>query len=439
MKSLAYSETYMDVAVERLEGMYQQRLASQLSQTDALYYKLLTDHYRDMRDARKMGKKLVFHTALLPTEILYAMDVVPGAVVGICDSLNSFNNTWEQALASAKAFGIASEICANIRMEVGTVLNGVVPRPDAMVMSNISCDNVAMVGDLLVRLWDCPSYYVDLPYRYDEASVAYLTRTLHGLVVFLEGLTGRKLDWDRLLQAMEYARHMMELQRELDELRKVSPALLRDLVLFEDNISFHFMGASEAVTFFCALRDEAKARVAQGAGHVREEKYRLLTVFQPPPWGWKLFDWMEREHGVTVVYEPIFAHWGSWDWDPANPLEALARKTFMRRLFRAEHGPIELLEEDIVSRVKEYNVDGVINFCNVSCRAKSTAHRLIKDKIREGAGVPYFAIEHDGRGPGERKMGANLGRLSDVADFDSETDLRDKVESFLEMIAAGRL
>jgi len=438
VKAAAYNEMYMDVAVERLEAMYQQRRANQLTQTDALYYKLLTDHYRDVRDAPKMGKKLVFHTALVPTEILYAMDVVPGAVRGISDSVNSFNDTWEQALASATAYGFGPEICSEARMEIGTVLNGILPRPDAMIRSNLTCDNVPMVGDMLVRLWGCPSYYVDLPYRNDEASVAYLTRTLHGLVAFLEGLTGRKMDGDRLLRAMEHARNMMELQRDVDELRKAAPAPLRDLVLFEDNISYHFMGSPEAVIFFRTLRDEAKARVAQAGPLVKKEKYRLMTIFQPPLRGWKIFDWMEREHGVTVVQEPIFAHWGNWDWDPAKPLEALARKTFMRGLFRQQHGPIELLEEDLVRRAKEYKVDGVISFCNVSCRPKSTCHRLIKDKIRQATGVPYFTIEHDTHGPGERQMQGSAVRLSDAAASDSETDMCEKVGSFLEMIDRRR-
>ena len=187
-------------------------------------------------------------------------------------------------------------------------------------------------------------------------------------------------------------------------------------------ISMYLGGTPEAVNFFRQMRDEAKARVEQGSGFVKEENYRLLMFFEPPIYGWKVLDWMERAHGTTIVAEPAFSQWGPGDFDPAKPLEALAYKTFIRPTVRQQLGRVELLVEDMVQAAKEYHIDGVLTFCHVGCRQTSSCNRLLKDVIGEEVGVPFFAVEHD---------------IADPA-FVSEEEMRDKIESFLEMIDERR-
>ena len=423
MRAAPFDPTNLDHLIAVLDSMHQHRLASPLNQSDALYYQLLANYYRDIRDAPKLGKKLVYHTAILPTEIFYAMDVVPAVLEAVSDALTNLCNLWEDNLATAKAYGLAPEVCSQHRLMVANALDGQLPRPDAVIWSNFGCDNTAKSGDLLVRVWDCPGYYLDHSYFTNERELTYCTRELEDMVAFLEDLTGRKLDWDRLEQAVAYGREMMELQREVEELRKSTPAPLRSRSgMFSHLVSFYFMGTPEAVTFFRQLRDEAKARVAKGEGFIKEEKYRLLMFFEPPVYGWKLLDWMERAHGAQIVFEPAFGQWGAGDYGRSKPLETLAYKTFLRPTYRQFQGPIEPLVEDMLKGAREYNVDGVISFCHVGCRQSSSCNRLLKDKIMDETGLPFFVVEHD---------------MTDPA-FASEEEMRDKIESFLEMIDERR-
>ena len=423
MKAAPFDPTHLDRMIAVLESMHRHRLANPLNQSDALYYQLLANYYRDIRDAPKLGKKLVYHTAILPTEIFYAMDVVPAVLEAVSDALTNLCNLWEDSLATAKAYGLAPEVCSQHRLMVANALDGRLPRPDAVIWSNFGCDNTAKSGELLVRVWDCPGYYLDHSYQNNERELAYCTRELEDMVAFLEDLTGRKMDWERLAQALQYGREMMQLQREVEELRKTMPAPLRSRSgMFSHLVSFYFMGTPEAVTFFRQLRDEAKARVEKGEGVVKEEKYRLLMFFEPPVYGWKLLDWMERAHGAQIVFEPAFGQWGPGDYESARPLEALARKTFLRPTYRQFQGPVEPLVEDMLKGAREYNVDGVISFCHVGCRQSSACNRLLKDTIMEETGLPFFAVEHD---------------MTDPA-FASEEEMRDKIEGFLEMIDERR-
>ena len=423
MKAARFDSTQLDRLIDALDGMHRHRLANPLNPSDALYYELLSNYYRDMRDAPKLGKKLVYHTAILPTEILYALDIVPAVLEAVSDAVTNLCNLWEDSLAAAKAFGLAPEVCSQHRLMVANALNGWLPHPDAVIWSNFGCDNTAKSGDLLVRLWDCPGYYLDHSYQNNERELAYCTRELEDMVAFLEDLTGRKMDWDRLAQAIAYGREMMHLQREVEALRKAVPLPVRSRTgMFSHLISFYFMGSPQAVAFFRQLRDEAKARVEKGEGFLKEEKYRLLMFYEPPVYGWKLLDWLERAHGAMIVFEPAFGQWGPGEYDSARPLEALAYKTFLRPTYRQFQGPIEPLVEDMVRGAKEYHVDGVLTFTHVGCRQSASCNRLLKDKIMEETGLPFFSVEHD---------------MTDPA-FASEEEMRDKIEGFLEMIDERR-
>ena len=423
MKAATFDPTNLNQMIGVLDSLYQHRVASPLNKSDEIYYALLAKYYRDIRDAHDMGKKLVYHTVMLPTEIFYAMDVVPGLLEPVACAVTNLCNNWEEGLAAAKAYGLAPETCSAHRLMIGNALNGWLPRPDAVIWSNMACDNTAKSTDLLARLWDCPGYYLDRGYNDNERELSYFVRELEAMVAFLEELTGRKMDYDRLAQAVEHGRQMMYLQREVEELRKAKPMPLRSRAgMFSHLISFYYMGTPEAVTFFRILRDEAKARVEKGEGFIKEEKYRLLMYFEPPVYGWKVIDWMERAHGAVLVFEPCFGQWGPGDYDPAKPLEALAYKTFIRPTTRQQHGPVGHMVEDMLRGAQEYDVDGVISFCHVGCRQSSSCNRLLKDVIGEETGLPFFAVEHD---------------FADPA-FVSEEEMRDKIEGFLEMIDERR-
>ena len=415
--------TKLDHVIGVLESLHQHRIAKPLNKSDELYYEMLVNYYHNIRDAKAQGKTLVYHTAQLPTEIFYAMDLVPCLIDMAATTVVNLINAWEEGLATAKAYGLAPEICSSQRLIVSNVINGWLPRPDAVIWSNMTCDNCAAMCRIAARLWGCPGHYLDRGYQFDERGLAYYKRELEGMIAFLEALTGRKMDWDRLSEAVAYGRELMVLEREIEELRKATPSPLRSRAgLFMHLVGYYLPGTPESVTFMRQMRDEAKARVANGEGSTREEKYRLLMFFEPPAYGWKLLDWMERAHNAVIVAEPSLTQWGPGDLDPARPLESLALKAFIQPGSRQGCGPIDSLVEDMLHGVKEYKVDGVIAFTHVGCRQAASCNRLLKDTIAAETGLPFFSVEHD---------------IADPA-FASEEEIRDKIEGFLEMIDERR-
>ena len=67
--------------------MNRTRPEARASQT--LYYNLLAEYYTRVGNAQQEGKLLAAHTVFFPTEILYAMDIVP---------MHTEMTTWLNAL-----------------------------------------------------------------------------------------------------------------------------------------------------------------------------------------------------------------------------------------------------------------------------------------------------------------------------------------------------
>ena len=423
MKAGTFDPTKLDRIIEVLDSLRQHRVEHPRDKSDELYYELLVNYYRGIVDAKQQGRLVVDVKPFVPTEIFYAMDVVPSVAEPITGTMITLGNLWEESLASAKAFGISSSVCSMHRHSTAVALNGWLPRPDAVIWSSMYCDDEVGAGNLVARLWAAPSYFLDRGYDANKRDLAYFVRELEAMIAFLENLTGRKMDWDRLAQAMDYSRQLMALQREVEDLRKAVPSPLRSRAgMYMHLLGMYLAGAPEGVTFFRQLRDEARTRVASGEGAIKEERYRLLMFYEIPVYAWKLLDWMERAHGAVIVFEPIWGQWGPGDIDPSKPLESLAYKTFIRPALRQQVGRVEPLVEDMVRAAKEYSVDGVITFCHVGCRQNSSCNRLVKDAIVEETGLPFLTVEDD---------------IADPA-FVSEEEMRDKIEGFFEMIDERR-
>ena len=127
-------------------------------QSQIMYFQMLTDYYTRIRDVHKNGGFLASHTVFFPTEILYAMDIVP---------MHTEMTTWltalflkEQAelLAKGAELGLAPEICSPHRGVAGIFGLKQIPRPDAVLWSNLICDNTAKSGELMMELNQSPGY-----------------------------------------------------------------------------------------------------------------------------------------------------------------------------------------------------------------------------------------------------------------------------------------
>ncbi|MDP2661974.1 MAG: 2-hydroxyacyl-CoA dehydratase family protein, partial [Dehalococcoidia bacterium] len=383
--------------LEALESMLRHRRKNPTHPNDELFYELLLQYYTRLREAALSGKFIAAYTVTLPTEILYAMDIVPMQLEGTAGTLAIVLKNQDELLSTAKAMGYPPEVCSAHRTVAAVFSRGWAPRPNVILWSPQVCDNTAKCGDQIMDSYGIPGIFIDRPYRFTEREVQYLTAEFEEMVARLEELSGHRLDMDRLRQALEHSARMVELLREIYELRRAVPYPTTNRRSNQvQTITWLFQGTETGVRYVESVRNELRERVARGEGYAPNQRHRLIGLFLPPNHAWKLLDWMEREHGACIVAEPYSSHWGPWQPDFSRPVESLARKQFICPICRQMHGPMEEgVVADAVSDARTHGAEGAIYWAHTGCRQACATIRATKDALMEQLGIPTLVLDID--------------------------------------------
>jgi len=383
-----------------------------------LYLDLIVRYFERANAARDEGKPLVAHTILCPTEIFYAMDLVP-FLVEVYALFQNFVGDVSSYLETAAQFGLPPEVCSVHRLTDAMTIERAYPQPDVFVFSSQTCDNTPKSGKGMAELYKSPCYFLDRPYTYTERTLNYWVQECQDLIRFLEEQTGRKMDYDRLKEVVRKSYRATELCIETNELRKAVPAPLHCEGIFAGGaVNLLWAGTDEAVELLTLMRDEVKWRVDHRIGAIPNERFRLLLPFVVPFWDMPLIEWMQQEHGAVIAMDPtnIWAEEGKWFRDPDKPLENLARKTFLQPGCQI-HGPMKDLLECLVQNAIDSKVDGAVMFAHRGCRSFGACIRSVKDELQK-LGVPTLVIDCD---------------LVDTS-FTSHEEVREKLEGFFERL-----
>jgi benzoyl-CoA reductase/2-hydroxyglutaryl-CoA dehydratase subunit BcrC/BadD/HgdB len=388
-------------------------------QSEVLYYKMLANYYTRLLSAHDEGRFVAAHTVFFPSEILYAMDIVPMHTEMTTWMMALFLGEQAEILSAGAELGLVPEICSPHRGLAGAFALGVLPRPDAMLWSNLICDNTAKSGELIMELNKCPGFFLDHPFQRSAAEDRYLVGELEDMIRFLEEKSGRKMDWDRLSDIVQKMDYQMALFREIGELRKAVPSPFPNQGFLQLlTVDYLCPGQPEAIAYLEARRDELTDMVCEKKGAVSPERFRLMTLFVPPMHLTGFLEKIGQEYGAVSVVEPLFTRWAEGRLDPSRPLESVARKAAMIPEKRSMYGPLgqEALQ-DLVDCAEQYRVDGAVYWAFMGCRHTCATVKLFKDLLNE-VEVPVLTIDCD---------------LVDPT-INSEAEIREKMEQFFELL-----
>lgn len=387
--------------------------------SETLYYQMLTEYYNRIRNAHEEGKLLASHTVFFPTEILYAMDIVPMHTEMTTWLIALFLREQAELLAKGAELGLAPEICSPHRGVAGIFALKAIPHPDVVLWSNLICDNTAKSGELMMELANSPGFFLDNPFQNSPGEMNYLVGELGDMVRFLEEKSGRKMDWDKLSEIVARTDEEIELYREICQLRKAVPSPMSILGYLELlSADYMFPGQPEAIQYLTQLRNELKEMVQQGKGAVSPERFRLMTLFIPPMYLMSYLGRLFEEMGAVSVVEPLFTRWSEGRLDPARPLESVAKKSFLIPERRSMYGPLsQQALQDIIDSAEQYKIAGAIYWAFMGCRHTCATIKLIKETLSE-VDVPMLTID------------------CDIVDptINSQEEIRSKLEQFFELL-----
>jgi benzoyl-CoA reductase/2-hydroxyglutaryl-CoA dehydratase subunit BcrC/BadD/HgdB len=391
----------------------------ELQKSEALYYELLASYYKRLLGAQEKGDFIAAHTVFFPTEILYAMDIVPMHTETTTWTMALFLGDQAELLAAGAELGLVPEICSPHRGLAGAFHIKALPRPNVMLWSNLICDNTAKSGELVMKLNDCPGFFLDRPFQKTKDEMDYLVGEIKEMINFLEQQSGKKMNWDRLSEIVARMDEHIKLLQEINELRKAVPApfpfqgYLKLLT-----VDYLFPGQPEATEYLKTLRDELADMVKNGKGAVPNERFRIMTLFVPPMYLMGFLEKIFQEYGTVSVVEPLFTLWLEGGLDPSHPLESVAKKSFLIPESRSMYGPLtQQALDEIVQSAKDYKVDGAIYWAFIGCRHTCATIKVVKDILNE-IDVPMLTIDCD---------------LVDPT-INPKEEIREKLERFFEFL-----
>jgi bcr-type benzoyl-CoA reductase subunit B len=389
---------------------------------------LMTRYYMGAKMAEGSNKKIAWITSGAPVEFLIAADIIPiypenhGAMLGA-------SRMSVELCEVAEGLGYSRDLCSYARGDIGSALTkkspipGGLPKPDFLLACNNICGTVMKWYQSLSRIFHAPLFFLDTPFIHHKVvpeSLLYVRRQFEEFIPFLESMTGKKFDHDRLLEVIKYSGQSAILWKEaLDQCaHRPSPMSCFDAFINMAPI-VTLRGTKEVVDFYRDMKAELQERIAQGISAVPEEKFRLLWDNIPIWYKMRELSELFASYGACLVADTYTNAWVFEGIETQDPLEGLSRAYTHVYL----NISIDLMVDRILDLIKRFSVDGLIIHSNRSCKPYSLGQYDIRRIILEKTGIPSLVLEAD---------------MTDARVY-SDAQIKTRVEAFMETLQNRKL
>ncbi len=335
--------------------------------------------------------RVAYRSVIMPTEIFFAMDMVPVCPEAVSAILAS-SALGPYVLNIAEENHYSRDVCSFTRCAVGAAIDNFLPTPDFLASTSYYCDNTNKLFSILGKMYGKDCFLLDIPYDYkSEDSLDYLTAQLKAMTSLIEEGSGKKMNPEKLAQTINLTNEAREYFIKVNELRTSVPAPISGGEAIDFAALLAFTWGSEDMVDLCReLYEEVKEKVETSAGAPKtNDRPRILWRHLRPYYDNSLIDFIEKDMNCDIVFEEInYIHWG--EMDPDDPFRSLARKLILN----SPVGPIEHWIEDSFGLLEKYRVNAVISFNHWGCRQLSSTNQIFKDELKK-RGIPALELGGD--------------------------------------------
>jgi len=398
-------------------------------------------HYQDVREARSKGKLLIVGGSAGLPQVL-ASGIGPMAYLGgeeYAGAVGIDPTFSKECLEAVEARGFARDLCGYTRNFWGSmfldryVLGGRFPRPDFCLQMH-GCDTMSKWFQQVSEHFDIPFFAIEWPFARKEGSnelnKQYLIYQMNELIEWMQKITGRPYDDERLLVALRNDCEVRSLWGEICTLNKTIPAPLDHKTMFPLFIvSVIMRHEDEAVEFYRMARDEIKWRVDNQIAAIPVERCRIIDDNEPPWFFLHIFRHMEKYGAVSLGSHHTFFLAGAFEENADATLSARRTPAGKGREPRNRQEALNVLAEwyldwplfdaivypdakraMLFRMVKEWNADAVLLHLNRGCEALTQG--VAEDRLALAkAGIPVGTYESNMVDPREMNMAQVLDRV----------------------------
>jgi len=390
--------------------------------------KIMKKYYLSAKYAKYFGKKIAWITSGGPVEPLIAMGIIPvypenhGAIIGA-------SKTGAKLSEYAEGLGYSSDICSYAKVDITSSIThqspiGGLPKPDMLICCNNICGTVQKWYEIQARKFNVPLFIYDTPFCHvdlDEAAKKYLKTQTKDYITFLEQVTKKRLDYDKMQEVGKLSVKAMKIwQAVLDcAIEKPSPLTAFDAFIHLALI-VTLRGKKVVVDYYETLLKELKERIKNKIPAIENEKYRLLWDNLPI---WYRMRWLSNafaKHNGALVADTYTQSWCSVvDYVDEDKFLETMGEAYARVYLNIG---TDKMAESVIKLIDKYSIDGVVLHSNRSCKPYSFGQYDIARIIQEKRSIPTLFIEAD---------------MTDDRKF-SEAQVENRINSFMEVIAQIR-
>lgn len=392
------------------------------------------------RKAREEGRKIIYTAMTVGGEIPIALSSPAFYVLYLEWQANLYWGVLKgerDFYSQSERYGVAREMCAWTKANMGSVINALWGQPDLLVAGcGSSCDDASKVCEILEWMGH-KTYYAEVPYRrnplfndvnigqdsaglmlYTPEILEFQVQEYRRFKALLEEESGIKITDDMLRQTIRYYNRARKAISEIIEMRKARPTPLGAVETFLIQGCCNYLmgdpaGFCEAVE---TLRDEVAEIVERGEGVIDEDAVRI-TFCGNPYLDFQIFNQIE-DAGATIL---------GWEGGPVlltpideekDPLLALAEN------FLGDYPPFgdtEGMIRHIISKSKEFDCEGAIWNVQLGCSHSPVEGSIIQKEVEKALGIPVLLTFTDL--PGDHPSG----------------QVTTRIEAFVEMVKNRRM
>ncbi|MGI5978816.1 MAG: 2-hydroxyacyl-CoA dehydratase subunit D [Oscillospiraceae bacterium] len=362
-------------------------------------YDIQVAQWASIRDAHKNGKKVIAFGGPVPVDLMYAfncqpyyLDQLPLSTAPNVDMTAKFVDLCEAHTNQS--------MCSIDKVEMGALLaDQIGVKPDAFVYSTVPCDSSRIAYPVMEKIWNVPTFNVDLPFRRDKRGEDYLIAQTKEFIAFMEELTGTKLDWEKFKESMAVANRANELLEKCADLRKHTPCPLPGTLLVT-NACMSGQAADPAMVKFLEKELETGEMMLElGMGAcMNGEKYRMLFLQNMLWTSLKSYGYLEREYGAICIMDVLGHFHGDFYEhmdDKEDCFRIMAHKMMNLPMIHGAAGPVEYYEDRITYLMDNFNINTSVFLGHIGCKHTWASTKILSDFIQSKYGIPTLLLDVD--------------------------------------------
>ena len=362
-------------------------------------YDIQVAQWAQIRDAHKNGKKVIAFGGPVPVDLMYAFDCQPYYLDQLPLSTAPNVDMTAKFVDLCEAHTNQS-MCSIDKVEMGALLaDQVGVKPDAFVYSTVPCDSSRIAYPVMEKIWNVPTFNVDLPFRRDRRGEDYLIAQTKEFITFMEELTGTKLDWEKFKESMKVANRTNELIEKCADLRKHTPCPLPGTLLVT-NACMSGQAADPAMATFLEKEVETGEMMLDlGMGAcMNGEKYRMLFLQNMLWTSLKSYGYLEREYGAICIMD-VLGHFKGDFYEHMDDKEdcfrIMSHKMMNLPMIHGAAGPVEYYQDRISYLMDNFNINTSVFLGHVGCKHTWASTKILSDFIQAKYGIPTLLLDVD--------------------------------------------